>query len=140
MAGRPLTPEDAWIGATLRRLRKQAGMTQTQLGRCADVSAQPLGKIERGENKLAAKHCRTFSAHLGVSMYDLVGGSPGCGNATGFAESAPAPYAPADAREPAAPAVIASVKSLAEPFRSEIFAFIARIHDGLLEPGSSRQA
>jgi transcriptional regulator with XRE-family HTH domain len=42
--------EAKWFGATIRRMREAAGLTQAQLAERGSLSSTYLGIIERGEN------------------------------------------------------------------------------------------
>lgn len=47
-------PIDIIVGENLRRLRVDAGLSQTELGRHIGVSFQQIQKYENGRNRLAA--------------------------------------------------------------------------------------
>ena len=54
------------VGANVRRLRKERGLTQEQLSLEADIDLRYLGGIERGEHNPTVAVLGRFAAVLGV--------------------------------------------------------------------------
>jgi ribosome-binding protein aMBF1 (putative translation factor) len=61
------------LGATVRRYRKQAGMSQEKLAEKAELHPVYLGKVERGEQWISLHALLRVAAALGVRGRDLLG-------------------------------------------------------------------
>jgi transcriptional regulator with XRE-family HTH domain len=61
-------PIDIIVGENLRRLRIQAGLSQTELGQCIGVSFQQIQKYENGRNRLAASRLWECAEALSVPV------------------------------------------------------------------------
>jgi len=61
-------PVDVAVGRRLRSRRKELGLSQAKLARDLDISAQKLGKYERGQNRMSARHLFLAARYLGVSV------------------------------------------------------------------------
>ncbi len=59
------------LGAEIRRLRKERGLTLRQLADAVDLDFGYLGKIERGENARVETY-RAIVAELGITLADLM--------------------------------------------------------------------
>jgi transcriptional regulator with XRE-family HTH domain len=59
-------PEAKTIGANLRKLRKEAGLSQQKLGRVLGVSFQQLQKYETGRNRLPVDRLYTLKHFFDV--------------------------------------------------------------------------
>ena len=63
---------DDGLGAAIRRLRKQRGLSQEDLAEAADLSRRELGRIERGEVEAPrSETAYRIAGALGVSTDDL---------------------------------------------------------------------
>jgi transcriptional regulator with XRE-family HTH domain len=60
------------FGETVRRLRKQAGLSQEALAERADLSADFLGFIERGENVPTLTTILQLARALGVQPSKII--------------------------------------------------------------------
>ena len=65
---RRTTPEDAAIGRTVRALRLDRGLSQSDLGREAGVTFQQLQKYEKGANRVSAARLARIAAALNVPV------------------------------------------------------------------------
>jgi transcriptional regulator with XRE-family HTH domain len=61
-------PVDVAVGRRLRSRRKELGLSQAKVARDLDISAQKLGKYERGQNRMSARHLFLAARYLGVSV------------------------------------------------------------------------
>lgn len=61
-------PVDVAVGRRLRSRRKELGFSQAEVARDLDISAQRLGKYERGEDRMRARHLFLAARYLGVSV------------------------------------------------------------------------
>lgn len=59
---------DAEMGRRLQKIRKIAGMTQSQMARKAGVSYQQIQKYELGLNRISAVRLRQLAGILGVPV------------------------------------------------------------------------
>lgn len=59
------------LGENLRRIRKQKGMTQEDLGFLIGNSGKQIGRIERGENNVTTSMMYQISKALNVNIKDL---------------------------------------------------------------------
>lgn len=71
---RAMTAEDRMIGANLRRLRIDAGVTQEQLSEHFGVTFQQVQKYERGQNRLSAARALSAARFLRVDLTALFDG------------------------------------------------------------------
>lgn len=69
-------PIDLAVGARVRALRQQVGMSQNTLGEAVGVSFQQVQKYERGTNRLSASALVRVAGALGVSVATLIGEHP----------------------------------------------------------------
>lgn len=69
---RTRSPEGERLGETLRRLRKERGLSQEALAEAASVTADYLGFIERGENVPTLTVLLKLARALGVDAGDLL--------------------------------------------------------------------
>ncbi|NLG25645.1 MAG: helix-turn-helix transcriptional regulator [Clostridiales bacterium] len=60
------------LGAHIRRVRKERGMTQAQLADAVQVSASFLGHIERGSRVLSVNTLVSLARCLGISLDELL--------------------------------------------------------------------
>jgi len=61
----------AVLGATIRQMRKERRLTQGQLGALAELHANYIGLVERGERNLSARNLCRIAAALHVLPTDL---------------------------------------------------------------------
>ncbi|HVR37634.1 MAG TPA: helix-turn-helix transcriptional regulator [Thermoanaerobaculia bacterium] len=69
---RTRSPEGSRFGETLRRLRKDRELSQEALAEKADVTADYLGFIERGENVPTLTVLLKLARALGVDASELL--------------------------------------------------------------------
>ena len=67
------------IGNRIGQLRREAGMTQEELGALAEVSSQYISLVETGKKKLSLKVLAAISESLDVSLDELVYGMANAG-------------------------------------------------------------
>jgi transcriptional regulator with XRE-family HTH domain len=67
-------PTIARLGAALRSVRDQRGLTQTELGRMAGISSSAVSQAERGQRGLAFETLLDLTEQLGISLDDLMRG------------------------------------------------------------------
>ena len=60
------------IGETIRRFRKQAGLSQEKLAEKADLHPVYIGELERGEETASISALLRIAGALGVRISDLV--------------------------------------------------------------------
>ena len=60
------------LGSRIATLRKESGLTQTQLGEMIGVSQQQVVSFEKGRRKVPVSALPKLSAALGVSIEDLI--------------------------------------------------------------------
>ena len=81
MATRKSGPLDAMVGARIRMLRVNRGMSQTMLAERIGVTFQQVQKYEQGANRVGASRLSQIASVLGVSVGELFessrAGSPG---------------------------------------------------------------
>ena len=81
MATRKSGPLDAMVGARIRMLRVNRGVSQTALAERIGVSFQQVQKYERGANRVGASRLSQIASVLDVSVGELFessrAGSPG---------------------------------------------------------------
>lgn len=126
MAGKPPSERDVQIGKNLRRLRKQAGMTQRDLGDLFEVSAAQAQKFETGKNRLSYERAQVFSAHIGVSVDKLYEGVAPDGSA-GLGESPQKRYLAAEPFEPAVRALVGILMTFDGRTRAKIVVILQSI-------------
>jgi transcriptional regulator with XRE-family HTH domain len=84
MATRKSGPLDAMVGATIRMLRVDRGMSQAALAERVGVTPQQLQKYERGTSRIGGGRLSLFALALGVSVGELFeapeGGTYGAGS------------------------------------------------------------
>jgi transcriptional regulator with XRE-family HTH domain len=68
-------PIDQQVGATLRRYREIAGLSQTELGKRLGVSFQQVQKYEVGTNRLSASRLWLACDILGIAPNDMFEGA-----------------------------------------------------------------
>ena len=73
MRKRRATAEDAAIGRTLRALRLDRGLSQSDLGRAAGVTFQQLQKYEKGTNRVSAARLARIADALNVPVTAFYG-------------------------------------------------------------------
>ncbi len=61
-------PVDVAVGRRLRSRRKELGLTQAEVARDLDISAQKLGKYEKGQDRMRARHIFLAAKYLGVPV------------------------------------------------------------------------
>ena len=66
-------PVDVAVGRRLRSRRKELGLSQAEVGRDLDISAKKLGKYEKGQDRMRARHIFRAAKYLGVSGCYLLG-------------------------------------------------------------------
>ena len=71
MAPRKSGPLDAMVGARIRVLRVNRGMSQTMLAERIGVTFQQVQKYERGANRVGASRLSQIASVLGVSVGEL---------------------------------------------------------------------
>ena len=64
-------PLDAMVGAKIRILRIDRGLSQTDLAHQIGVTYQQIQKYEKGANRVGAGRLARFAAVLGVSIGEL---------------------------------------------------------------------
>lgn len=61
-------PVDVALGRRLRSRRKELGLSQAEVARDLDISAKKLGKYEKGQDRMRARHIFLAAKYLGVSV------------------------------------------------------------------------
>lgn len=59
------------VGATIRELRKEKGMSQEELGERADRHFSYIGKLERGESNITLINLEIIAKALGVGIHQF---------------------------------------------------------------------
>lgn len=59
------------FGATVRRLRQERGLTQSQLGALSETHGNYIGLIERGERNISALNICYLAAALKIAPAEL---------------------------------------------------------------------
>lgn len=62
------------IGQTIKKLRKQKGFTQSQLGEAIGVTFQQVQKYESGKNHPSINRIHDIAKVLNVGIYDIIDG------------------------------------------------------------------
>lgn len=70
--GEPITAGE--LGALIRRLRKERGMTSEELAHRAGLTVGYVGTIERGARHPSLSTLRALSQAMGIRVRDLLGG------------------------------------------------------------------
>ncbi len=60
------------LGETLRRTRRQRGLSQNKLGRAARLSGKFIGEVERGDKSISIDSLARIDRALGVRLRLLV--------------------------------------------------------------------
>jgi transcriptional regulator with XRE-family HTH domain len=74
-------PVDAAVGARLRSLRMERGMSQERIGNAVGLTFQQIQKYEKGFNRIGASRLMQFAEVLGVSAASFFEGLNGQGAA-----------------------------------------------------------
>lgn len=61
-------PIDAGVGSQVRALRRQRGLTQTELGKVLGLTFQQIQKYERGTNRISASKLAMLAMALKVPV------------------------------------------------------------------------
>jgi transcriptional regulator with XRE-family HTH domain len=61
------------LGRRIAALRKETGLTQTQLGEAIGISQQHMASFEAGRRRVPVSALSALSRSLGVSIEDLLG-------------------------------------------------------------------
>lgn len=64
------------LGAAVRRIRRERGLSQEQLAHAIGYHRTFVGAIERGERNLTLSTVTELAERLGVSWRDLLCGAP----------------------------------------------------------------
>jgi transcriptional regulator with XRE-family HTH domain len=73
--GRSLTPEAATVGPRLRLLRKQRGMTQSELARQIGIQQSDLSRMEKGEYRVSLDNLFRILAVFGMDVAEFFAGA-----------------------------------------------------------------
>ena len=65
-------PVDVEVGLTIRRLRKERGLSQEGLGKALGITFQQIQKYERGTNRISASMMVKAAKALDVQPADLL--------------------------------------------------------------------
>ena len=68
------------LGARVAQLRKEQGLTQTELGERLGIAQQTLAHYEVGRLRVAASMLPTLAQMLGTSVEELIGQNPARAN------------------------------------------------------------
>jgi transcriptional regulator with XRE-family HTH domain len=60
------------MGQTIRRVRKEQGISQEQLALLAEIDRSYVGRVERGDNNIAILTLQKIAMALGLSMGELL--------------------------------------------------------------------
>lgn len=60
--------DNQFIGQRMRQLREAAGLSQSEVGACLDVSYQQVQKYERGSNRISIEKLQRLAVTLRVPM------------------------------------------------------------------------
>jgi transcriptional regulator with XRE-family HTH domain len=74
-------PIDVLVGARVRVVRKQQGLSQTKLADALNLTFQQIQKYERGSNRVSASMLVHIADFLGVSAGSLLGEDEPAGSA-----------------------------------------------------------
>ncbi|QHJ01468.1 helix-turn-helix domain-containing protein [Xylophilus rhododendri] len=64
------------LGAEVRRLRGERGMTQAALASAAGLDPNYIGMVERAERRITLYNAWRIAGGLGISLADLTGALP----------------------------------------------------------------
>jgi transcriptional regulator with XRE-family HTH domain len=70
-------PVDEHVGARVRLLRRERGLSQEALGTQVGLTFQQIQKYERGANRISASKLYDIAAALGVDLVTFFEGLPG---------------------------------------------------------------
>jgi len=70
-----------WVGRNIRGARKAIGLSQFQLAERSGLSADFIGKVERGTTSPSLESLKAIAAALQLPLHDLFEGEPGAGSA-----------------------------------------------------------
>ena len=65
-------PIDVEVGINLRRIRKQRGVSQSEMGRSLGITFQQIQKYEKGTNRISASMLVRAAKAMGVQPADLL--------------------------------------------------------------------
>jgi transcriptional regulator with XRE-family HTH domain len=71
----------AWVGRSIRVARKAQGLSQFQLAERSGLSADFIGKVERGTTSPSLESLKAIADALRLPLRDLFVGEPGLGPA-----------------------------------------------------------
>src|SRR5436853_7773438 len=71
MSGRAIPHVRKFLGQRVRELRKQCGLSQTELGKRSMLSGKFIGEVERGEKSISIDSLYRVSVALEVPLRDL---------------------------------------------------------------------
>ena len=60
------------LGAAIRRIRKDRGLSQEQLALSSEIDLSYLGRVERGDNNVAVLRLASIANALGLSLAELM--------------------------------------------------------------------
>lgn len=60
-----------WVGAQIRKFRKEAGLTQHQLSEKADLPQSHVSVLERGKHSPSHKTLSKIAEALGIELHTL---------------------------------------------------------------------
>jgi transcriptional regulator with XRE-family HTH domain len=60
------------LGDTIRRIRRERGLSQEQVAHAAEVDVSYLGRVERGDNNVAILKLESIARALGMTMASLM--------------------------------------------------------------------
>ena len=66
------TPEYAAVITLLRQLRKEKGITQTEVAQALGYQTSAVSKIERGQIRLDVVQLRTYCQAVGITLGEFV--------------------------------------------------------------------
>jgi transcriptional regulator with XRE-family HTH domain len=68
-----------WVGSNIRAARKAKGLSQFQLAERSGLSADFIGKVERGSTSPSLESLKAIADALRLPLRDLFEGEPGDG-------------------------------------------------------------
>ena len=60
------------LGAAIRRVRNERGLSQEQVAHAAEVDVSYLGRVERGDNNVAVLKLQGIASALGLTLSELM--------------------------------------------------------------------
>jgi transcriptional regulator with XRE-family HTH domain len=69
----------AWVGRNIRAARRATGLSQFQLAERSGLSADFIGKVERGTTSPSLESLKAIADALHLPLRDLFEGDPGVG-------------------------------------------------------------